>query len=118
VSSREERIGEKQELRKNLGRFHLERAMSSIPDRGIRWSQNATTVMKERIPMRYVDFRDAIEKALRRHPDGLTYKQLKTRCRLPYDSPCQVWVHQLERDIGLVREKGEGRAFIWKVPIE
>jgi hypothetical protein len=65
--------------------------------------------------MRYVDFRDRIEKALKKHPDGLTWRQLKEGCRLPYQSPCQVWLHQLERDIGLFRIPGPGRALIWKV---
>lgn len=66
--------------------------------------------------MRYVDFRDSIEKNLKKHPSGLTWKQLKERGRLPYDSPCQTWVRQLERDIGLVRVRGSGRALVWKVP--
>jgi len=66
--------------------------------------------------MRYVDFRETIEKALKKHPAGMTWPQLRDRHRLPYQSPCQVWIHQLERDIGLVREKGPGRALIWKVP--
>jgi hypothetical protein len=66
--------------------------------------------------MRYIDFRDASEKALRKNPEGLTWKQLKQHGRLPYESPCQTWVRQLERDIGLVRVNGPGRALIWKVP--
>jgi len=66
--------------------------------------------------MRYVDFRDAIEKALKKHPAGMTWPELRDGCRLPYKSPCQTWVHQLECDIGLFRVKGPGRALIWKVP--
>lgn len=68
--------------------------------------------------MRYVDFRDRIEKALVKHPDGLTWRQLKDGCRLPYKSPCQTWVRQLERDIGLFRVPGPDRALIWKVPAD
>ena len=68
--------------------------------------------------MRYVVFRDSIEKALQKRPAGLTWRELKEGCRLPYNSPCQTWVKQLERDIGLVRVKGSGRALIWKVLVD
>ena len=65
--------------------------------------------------MRYVDFRDRIKNDLRRNPQGFTWRQLKERLDLPYQSPCQEWVKRLEKEIGLKREKGSGRAFIWKV---
>ena len=66
--------------------------------------------------MRYVDFRDGIQKELQRNPDGLTWKELKQRLELPYASPCGEWVARLEQEIKLSRTKGESRAFIWKVP--
>jgi hypothetical protein len=65
--------------------------------------------------MRYVDFRDVIRDELRMNPNGLTWKELKNRLDLPYESPCPTWVKQLEEEIGLSRKKGEGRALIWKV---
>jgi hypothetical protein len=74
-----------------------------------------TKVEREERTMRYVDFRDAIEKELRRHRRGLTWRELKERLDLPYDSPCQTWIKQLESDIGLTRVKGEGRALVWRV---
>lgn len=66
--------------------------------------------------MRYVDFRDSIQKELKRCSKGLTWKELKERLDLPYESPCGEWVVRLEKEISLSRTKGEGRAFIWKVP--
>ncbi|MFI5380886.1 MAG: hypothetical protein ACHRHE_16430 [Tepidisphaerales bacterium] len=65
--------------------------------------------------MRYVDFRDAIADELRRFPAGLTWAELKQRLKLPYKIPCPEWVRQLEQEIGLSRERGSGRALIWKV---
>jgi hypothetical protein len=65
--------------------------------------------------MRYVDFRDSIRNELRRNPKGLTWKELKERLDLPYESPCQTWVHKLEEEIGLRRAKGSGRAYVWTV---
>ena len=64
--------------------------------------------------MRYVDFRDTIEAELRRHPDGLTWMQLKEKLKLPYSSPCCTWVGRLEEEIGLCRDRS-GRSLNWKV---
>lgn len=64
--------------------------------------------------MRYADFRDRIRKRLRRG-EGLTWAQLRDGLRLPYDRPCPTWVRQLEQDIGLVRRKGTGRAYVWSL---
>lgn len=66
-------------------------------------------------PMRYTEFRDLIQSELRRHPAGLTWVELKTRLRLPYDRPCPTWTRQLEEEIGLRRVPGKGRAKVWGV---
>jgi hypothetical protein len=65
--------------------------------------------------MTYVAYRDSIRKELQRHAAGLTWNELQTRLRLPYDRPCPSWTKQLEADIGLARIKGPGRALVWKV---
>jgi hypothetical protein len=65
--------------------------------------------------MRYVDFRDAIAGALRRNRRGLTWPELRDSLDLPYRSPCGEWLKRLEGEIGLTREKGEGRALVWKL---
>jgi hypothetical protein len=65
--------------------------------------------------MRYTEFRDAICKELRKNPNGLTWMELKDNLDLPYDRPCQTWIGELKKDIGLIRVKGEGRALVWKV---
>jgi hypothetical protein len=66
--------------------------------------------------MRYVDFRDRIEAELRRTSSGRTWRELRDRLDLPYERPCPTWVRKLEEEIGLVREKGAGRAFVWTIP--
>jgi hypothetical protein len=65
--------------------------------------------------MRYVEYRDAIRQALQQNAAGLTWHQLQTRLVLPYDRPCPEWTKQLEREIGLSRVKGSGRALVWKI---
>jgi len=66
--------------------------------------------------MRYVEFRDAIAGELRRNPKGLTWAELKAQRALPYERPCPTWTRQLEKEIGLSRAKGSGRAYVWKIP--
>jgi len=65
--------------------------------------------------MRYTEFRDAIHNELRRVPSGLTWAALKKRLELPYSIPCPEWVKQMEQEVGLLRERGSGRAFTWKL---
>ena len=65
--------------------------------------------------MKYIDYRDAIQKILKRHADGLTWPQLQARLALPYDRPCPTWTRQLETEIGLSRVKEKGRALVWKI---
>jgi hypothetical protein len=63
--------------------------------------------------MKYTEFRDSIKKELQSHPEGLTWIQLKTSLKLPYDRPCQTWLYRMEKEIGLVRRKGNSRAYKW-----
>jgi len=65
--------------------------------------------------MKYVEFQSNILHELQRSPSGLTWKELRERLKLPYDRPCPTWVKQLERDIGLTRKRGTGRALVWTV---
>ena len=65
--------------------------------------------------MRYVEFRDCIQKELLHTPAGLTWMELRDRLSLPYKQPCPEWVKWLERDIQLTRARGSGRAYVWKI---
>ena len=66
--------------------------------------------------MQYVEYRDQIQRKLRRETAGLTWKQLRDELDLPYDRPCSNWTKRLENEIGLTRTKGEGRGLVWRVP--
>ena len=65
--------------------------------------------------MRYIEFKEAIAEMLGRNPDGLTWAQLRQRLELQYKRPCPTWTRNLEREIGLSREKGSGRALVWRL---
>ncbi len=66
--------------------------------------------------MKYIEFRDSIQEELIKNPDGLTWVELRNRLELPYERPCPTWVQRLEKEIGLIRSKGSGRALVWKIP--
>jgi len=65
--------------------------------------------------MRYKEFQAAIQHELLHRPEGLTWVQLRDHLDLPYERPCPAWTACLEREIGLVRIKGERRALVWKL---
>ena len=65
--------------------------------------------------MRYIEFNEQIQRELMKHPDGLTWEELKNQLKLPYTRPCQTWIKQMEDEIGLSRVRGTQRALIWKI---
>ena len=65
--------------------------------------------------MKYIEYRAALERELRRATEGLTWVELRERLALPYERPCPEWTRRLEEEIGLVRRKGEGRALVWEL---
>ncbi len=66
--------------------------------------------------MRYAEFRNCIRNELQQvRAGGLTWAELKSRLDLPYPRPCPSWVKRMEADIGLRRERGPGRALVWRL---
>lgn len=65
--------------------------------------------------MRYVEFRDEIQKELIENPEGFTWVELKQRLGLPYEQPCLNWINRMEQEIGLTRARGTKRAYLWKI---
>ena len=65
--------------------------------------------------MRYVEFRELIQNELQNNPKGSTWAELKESLKLSYSKPCPTWVKNMEREIGLVRLKGNGRALVWNL---
>ena len=65
--------------------------------------------------MTYVAYRTSIAGELKRHRTGRTWSELQSRLKLPYARPCPEWTRKMEREIGLVREKGDGPALVWRI---
>ena len=66
--------------------------------------------------MTYFEFRDRIERRLRKNPRGLSWKALRDQLALPYERACPEWTKRLEHEIGLKRVRREGPALIWTLP--
>lgn len=67
--------------------------------------------------MKYTEFRDAIRSELLKHEEGLTWKELRKRRRLPYERACGTWAKWMEKEIGLRRNKrpGSENSLVWSI---
>ena len=65
--------------------------------------------------MHYEKFIELIQNELVKHPDGLTWVELKNKLNLPFDRPCQTWIYQMEQEIDLTRSRKTQRTYIWKI---
>lgn len=65
--------------------------------------------------MTYENFRDAIKKALKDAGGPLTWTEIRTNAKLPQTFPNNQWVHRLEKDIALARNKDKHGVIHWKV---
>lgn len=62
----------------------------------------------------YEEFRDRIQNVLKSETEGLTWTEIRKRANLYQKFPNNRWVHKLEKDIGLAREKVKAKT-IWKL---
>ena len=65
--------------------------------------------------MTYEDFKRAIQKTLREASGPLTWTEIRTRAKLPQKFPNNQWVHQMEKDIGLERNRDVQGIIQWKL---
>lgn len=63
----------------------------------------------------YENFKTSIETTLRQAGKPLTWTEIRTNARLPQKFPNNQWVHQLEKDINLRRQKDEHGIIKWMV---
>jgi bifunctional DNA-binding transcriptional regulator/antitoxin component of YhaV-PrlF toxin-antitoxin module len=71
-------------------------------------------VRKEQEPrMTYEEFRDKIKNLLQ-YSDGMTWTEIRSKLNLDQVVPNNKWVHEMEKDIGLLRLK-DPRGLIWRL---
>jgi predicted Zn-ribbon and HTH transcriptional regulator len=65
--------------------------------------------------MTYDDFRTKIVDALTEAHRPLTWTEIRTAAGLPQLFPNNQWVHRLEKDIGLLRNRDTGGIIHWQI---
>jgi hypothetical protein len=63
--------------------------------------------------MTYEDFSGAIKKTLKAAGGPLTWTEIRTTAKLSQKFPNNEWVHRMEKDIGLSREKDKNGVIQW-----
>ena len=63
--------------------------------------------------MTYEAFRDTIAATLRAARGPLTWTEIRTSAKLPQKFPNNKWVHDMERDINLLRNKDAHGIIKW-----
>ena len=62
----------------------------------------------------YEAFKNVIHEMLQNADQPLTWTEIKDEANLPQKVPNNQWVHRMEQDIGLVRER-VGNRILWKL---
>ncbi len=63
----------------------------------------------------YEEFKDKVLGALGDAGAPLTWTEIRTAAKLPQAFPNNQWVHRLETDIGLQREKDSHGILRWRI---
>jgi DNA-directed RNA polymerase subunit RPC12/RpoP len=70
---------------------------------------------RKAVPMlTYESFRDKIKETLTEH-GPLTWTEIRTNAKLPQAFPNNKWVHRMEKDIGLKRNKDKHGIIKWSL---
>lgn len=64
--------------------------------------------------MTYDEFRDRVKSTLILEPEGLTWTEIRKKANLYQKWPNNQWVHRMDDEIGLIREKKKGK-MIWRL---
>ncbi len=70
---------------------------------------------KKQVPMPYEEFCDKIKTVLKSSSTPLTWTEVRTKAKLPQKWPNNQWVHRMEKDIGLIREKDKNGIIQWNI---
>jgi hypothetical protein len=65
--------------------------------------------------MTYDDFRTKIARVLTDQGKPLTWTEIRTAAALPQAFPNNQWVHRMEKDIGLVRQRESDGTIHWSL---
>ncbi|HEY3130764.1 MAG TPA: hypothetical protein VGL91_15010 [Acidobacteriota bacterium] len=63
--------------------------------------------------MTYEEFCSRIEKTIKAAGHPITWTEIRTIAKLPQKFPNNQWVHKMEQDIGLERERDSHGIILW-----
>ncbi len=66
-------------------------------------------------PMPYEEFRDRVRTTIESSEAPLTWTEIRTRAKLPQAFPNNQWVHRMEKDTGLMRERDKDGIIRWRI---
>jgi len=70
---------------------------------------------KKQNPMTYEEFRDSVKAVLNSSKTPMTWTEVRTKGKLAQKWPNNLWVHRLDKDIALVREKDNNGIIKWRI---
>ena len=65
--------------------------------------------------MTYENFRDKIKETIASSDKPLTWTEIRTAAKLPQAFPNNQWVHRMEKDIGLLRQRDKHGIIHWSL---
>jgi len=71
-------------------------------------------IPKKQAPMSYEEFCDKIKNVLKSGKPQ-TWTEVRTKAKLPQKWPNNQWVHRMDKDIGLIREKDNNGIIHWRI---
>ena len=71
---------------------------------------------KKQAPILYEEFRDKVKSVLSSSDTPLTWTEVRTKAKLPQRWPNNQWVHRMDKDILLIREKDKNGIIRWRIP--
>lgn len=73
---------------------------------------------KKQATMSYEEFRDRIKAVLKSVGTPLSWTEIRTKAKLPQKFPNNQWVHRMDKDIKLLREKDKNGIIQWSIPLK
>ncbi len=72
-------------------------------------------VPRKQAPMSYEEFSGRIKVVLESATAPLTWTEIRTEAKLPQKFPNNQWVHRMDKDLGLTREKDTHGIIHWSI---
>ncbi len=72
-------------------------------------------IPKKQTAMTYEEFRDKVKAVLSASKTPVTWTEVRTKAQLPQKWPNNQWVHRMDKEIGLIREKDNNGIIKWRI---